>query len=113
MSEEKQVDNLEKNMDSNIQSYSDLKSSEEERRELAEEFEDMTENINPEEVSDDLMSELKSQALEDPSTPEQAEEYLDNLNEISEDAEKMQDDIEKENDETELPTLWNRRKKPY
>jgi len=113
MSEEKQVDNLEKNMDADVQNYSDLKSPEEEREDVTEEFENMTENIKPEEVSDGLMAELRNQALEDPSTPQQAEEYLDNINEISEDAGKMQDDKEKEADESEAPTLFSIRKRPY
>lgn len=113
MSEEKQFDNLEKNMGADVQSYSDLEASEIERRDSTEEYEEMTEDIKPQEVSDDLMAQLKSQALEAPSTPAQAEEYLDNLNDISEDAEKQQEDKEKEDDGTEPPTLWNRRKRPY
>ena len=76
-----------------------LESSEIERQESTEEYEEITENVNPAEVSEDLMAQLKSQALEDPSTPEQAEEYLDNINEISENVEKEQDDKEKEEDE--------------
>lgn len=113
MSEEKQFDKLEKNMDTNTQSYSDLKESEIERREATDDYEESVQDVNPSEVSDDLMSQLKNQALEDPSTPEQAEEYLDNLNEISEDAEKEQEENEIETDETEPPTLWNRRKRPF
>lgn len=113
MSLEKQVDNLEKNMEADAQNYSDLKSSEDQRRDLAEEYEDMVSEVKPEEVSDDLMSQLKSQALEDPSTPEQAEEYLDKINDISDDAEKEQNDKEIETEGAEEPTLWNRRKRPY
>lgn len=113
MSQEKQLDNLEKNMGADVQNYSDLEESEIERRDSSEEFGELVEDINPSEVSDDLMSQLRNQALEEPSTPEQAEEYLDNINEISEEAEKNQDDKEKESDETEEPTLWNRRKRAY
>ncbi len=111
LSQEKQMQNLEKNMEAGAQSYGDLETSEKEREHVTEEFEEMTDNINPSEMSTDLMSQLKSQALEDPSTPEQAEEYLDNINEISEDAEK--EEKEQTNDENEPPTLWDRRKRPY
>lgn len=112
MSQEKQLDNLEKNMSADVQDYSDLKSSEREREDTTEEYGEMTKDIKVEEVSDDLMSQLRSQALDEPSTPEQAEQYLDNLNEISEQADKEQEQI-KENDDIEPPTLLNRRKRPF
>ena len=111
LSQEKQMQNLEKNMQSDVQSYGDLETAEKEREHVTEEFEEMTDDINPSQISTDLMSQLKSQALEDPSTPEQAEEYLENINEISEDAEK--EEKEQTNEENEPPTLWNRRKRPY
>lgn len=110
MSQEKQFDNLEKNMGSNVTSYSDLQGPEQQREEGTREYQENIDNIDAADLSDNLMEQLRSQALEDPSTPEQAEEYLDNINEISEDAKKEQDDKEKENEETEPPTLWNRRK---
>jgi len=110
MSQEKQIDALEKNMGADVESYSDLRVSESEREDTTKEYEQMSDDINPGEVSDDLMSQLRSQALNEPSTPEQAEQYLENLNEISEQTEMEQS---KDTDDIEPPTLLNRRKRPF
>lgn len=110
-SQEKQQKNLERNMDSSIQSYGDLKESEQERQDDTEEFEEIIEDINPNEVSNDLMAELKNAAMKDPETPEQAEEYLDNIKETTEDA--MESKEKEEQEEDNVPSLFNRRKRPF
>ena len=112
-SQEIQQENLEKNMRAGMQSYGDLENSEVKRQDDVEEFKEINENINPDEVSNDLMAELRNAAMKDPSTPEQAEEYLNNIKETTEDISKNNDGKMQDNDGNEPPTLWNRRKRPY
>lgn len=112
-SQEIQQRNLEKNMGADVKSYGDLKQSEIDRQEDTEEFEKITEDMSPENVSNDLMAELRNAAMKDPETPEQAEQYLDDLAETTEDVSQNKEDKEQENDGTEPPTLWNRRKRPF
>lgn len=113
-SQEKQQENLEKNMDADVQSYADLEKSEIERQDDTEEFQDIYSDIEPEKVSNDLIDELRNAAVKDPETPEQAEEYLDNLKETTEDVVENKDEIEKEEQEDDsVPSLFNRKKRPF
>ena len=110
--QEEQYENLEKNMGAGVQSYGDLEAAEVERQSDTEEFTEAYEEIDPADVSDDLMTQLRNQALEDPSTPEQAEEYLDGLEEATEEIAESKEKDGPEDDDN-APSLFNRRKRPY
>ena len=94
--------------------YSDIKASETERIDDTEKMQETIEKIDPNNTSTDIMEQLVSQTVEDPDTPEQANEYLDNMQKIAEDAKKETEEKEEEKEEKDNePTLWNRRKRPF
>lgn len=115
-SQETQQKNLEKNMGADVQSYGDLETPELERQDDTEEFQELHEEIDPDEVSTDLMAQLKSAAMEEPNTPEQAEQYLDNLTETTEDVSESRNkdgEAKEEQEDDNVPSLFNRRKRPF
>ncbi len=114
MSQENQQKSLDKNMSKGKNSYGDLKAPELERQEDTEDMQELHDSIDPNSLSDGMMEELRNAAIKDPETPEQAEEYLDNLRETAEEADKEKDEKkQQEQDDNEVPTLWNKRKKPF
>ena len=108
-----QYDSIEKNMGANVQSYADLREPEEQRRENVEKLEKNREDLDPEKQDESFIAQIVDQVKETPETPERAQEVVDDMNKIAEEAKEEQESKEKENDETEPPTLWNRRKKPF
>ena len=112
--QQEQSENLDKNMKSGEVNYSDIKASETERIDDTEKMQETIEKIDPNNTSTDIMEQLVSQTVEDPDTPEQADEYLDNMQKIAEDAKKETEEKEEEKEEDDNePTLWNRRKRPF
>ena len=112
--QQEQSENLDKNMKSGEVNYSDIKASETERIDDTEKMQETIEKIDPNNTSTDIMEQLVSQTVEDPDTPEQANEYLDNMQKIAEDAKKETEEKEEEKEEKDNePTLWNRRKRPF
>ena len=112
--QQEQSENLDKNMKSGEVNYSDIKASETERIDDTEKMQETIEKIDPNSTSTDIMEQLVSQTVEDPDTPEQADEYLDNMQKIAEDAKKETEEKEEEKEEKDNePTLWNRRKRPF
>ena len=110
MSEELQQENMEKNMSSGVESYGDLERSEKQRQADTESFEELHDSINPESASNDLMEQLKNEALHDPETPEQAEQYLENIEDKAEDVAEKDESSKEEKSDDYVPTLFNKRK---
>lgn len=114
-SSQEQAENLEANMKAGIADYSDVKGPETEREDDTEKMQEVIEKIDSNDASTDLMQQLVNQTVEDPDTPEQADEYLENMEKIAEDAKKETEEKEevREDEENNEPTLFNRRKRPF
>lgn len=114
-SSQEQAENLETNMKAGVADYSDIKSPETERVDDTEKMQDTLEDIGTSDSTTDFYAQLVNQTVEDPDTPEQADEYMDNMEKIAEDAKKEQEEKEetREEDEGNEPSLFNRRKRPF
>lgn len=114
-SSQEQAENLEANMKAGVADYSDIKSPETERVDDTEKMQDTLEDIGTSDSTTDFYAQLVNQTVEDPDTPEQADEYMDNMEKIAEDAKKEQEEKEetREEDEGNEPSLFNRRKRPF
>lgn len=113
MSQEKQLNNLEENMAQGVTNYSDLEESEKNREENVQKMEEKDNNIDPNDISNDMMEQLRNAAISDPNTPEQAEEYLDKMQKVTEDVKKSSEEQEKQDDDIEPPSLWSKKKKQF
>ena len=111
MSEELQKENIEKNMSSGVQNYSDLESSEVKREEYARDTQETSHKRNPEEMSDELAEQWRNSAIQDPDTPEQAADYINNMEEIEKQAleEKNKEDKEESKESEYVRTLNNKK----
>ncbi len=113
MAQEKQAENIEKNMEKGVKEFSDISGPNKIREEETEDIEKFKEDVDPNDISSELMEQLKSTALKDPETPEQAQKYLDDMQKIGEQADEEQSKDEKEDEGVNEPTLWGKRKRPW
>lgn len=114
-STQEQAEDLEANMKAGVADYSDIKGPETERADDTEKMQDTLEDIGTLDSTTDFYAQLVNQIVEDPDTPEQADEFMDNMEKIAEDAKKEQEEKEetREEDEENVPSLFNRRNKPF
>lgn len=114
-SSQEQVENLEANMKAGVADYSDIKGPETERADDTEKMQDTLEDIGTSDSTTDFYAQLVNQIVEDPDTPEQADEFMDNMEKIAEDAKKEQEEKEeaREEEEENVPSLFNKRNKPF
>ncbi|MDD2628324.1 MAG: hypothetical protein PHD20_05550, partial [Clostridia bacterium] len=101
--------NIEENMKRGIKDFSDIDDPKKVREKETEDIEKFKEDINPHDVSSELMEQLKSTALKEPKTPEQAQKYLDEMQKIGENADEEKSK-EKEEENSHEKTIF---KKPW
>ncbi len=116
LADEKEYDNLEKNMKYGIQNYGDINDYEKEREKNTTEFQENMEDANLKDKPTEEVASWINGVVRDPETPEQAQELIDDMNEMAEETkEKIQNnkqEIESDND-VKVRTMNRKNNKPW
>lgn len=112
--DEKEYDNLEKNMKYGVQNYADINDFEQEREKNTKEFQENMKDANLKEKPTEEVASWINGVVRDPETPEQAQELIDDMNEMSEEAKEQTQEQEKSDDnDVKVRTRNNKNSSPW
>lgn len=113
--DEKKYDNLEKNMKNGIQNYADINDFEKEREKNTTEFQENMEEVNLENQSAELVASWIDGVVRDPETPEQAQELIDDMNEMAEETKEQTSQEQEKSDDNDVKvrTMNRKNNKPW